>query len=349
MPTQATADRASAAAPQGSLGPARRPHRRRQAAVVAAALAGGTVLSVAAPLAASASSTPGHPHKASGNCAASPSRCGLPDASNTGVPAGASVLKNVPSQVSSGKGWHFDSRGWVQVDGNGAVLNGLNIPCNVNVTASNVTISNSRITVSGESSIGVSLRHTSNVTITHNVITGVNSTSGRMMAGVKDIYGDSAGLSVVGNNIMDASTGVQLESGLVQGNYIHSPGYLPGDHINGITSNGGKPGLLTITGNTILNSMNQTDAIGLFEDFGSQANRMITGNLLAGGGYPIYAGQNTGGAATAHIVVTNNRISTLYFANGGQWGPVTAFNAGGTGNSWSGNVWDGTGAALPAP
>jgi hypothetical protein len=148
---------------------------------------------------------------------------------------------------------------------------------------------------------------------------------------------------------MYTSTGVQVESGLIQGNYIHAPGYLAGDHINGITSNGGGTGQLTITGNTILNSMNQTDAIGLFEDFGKQANRLITGNLLGGGSYPIYAGQNVGGTATSGIVVTNNRISTMYFPGGGQYGPVSGFNASGTGNTWSGNVWDGTGAAVPAP
>jgi hypothetical protein len=76
---------------------------------------------------------------------------------------------------------------------------------------------------------------------------------------------------------------------------------------------------------------------------------VITGNLLAGGGYPIYAGQKAGGTPTSRIVVTNNRIGTLYFPSGGQWGPVTGFNAGGTGSAWSGNVWDGTGASVPAP
>ncbi len=34
-------------------------------------------------------------------------------------------------------------------------------------------------------------------------------------------------------------------------------------------------------------SPSQTDAIGLFEDFGVQANRIIRGNLLAGGSYTL--------------------------------------------------------------
>ena len=56
-------------------------------------------------------------------------------------------------------------------------------------------------------------------------------------------------------------TGVQLESGLVADNYIHNTGYLPGDHVNGVTSNGGVTTLLTITHNTIFIDRAQTDAI----------------------------------------------------------------------------------------
>src|ERR1700729_2930008 len=71
------------------------------------------------------------------NCAAAPSKCGYPDATNSGVPAGT-ALKAVPGQVSSGPGWHYDSRGWVEVTGAGANLTGLSIPYNVDITASNV-------------------------------------------------------------------------------------------------------------------------------------------------------------------------------------------------------------------
>ncbi|MGI8666443.1 MAG: hypothetical protein ACR2N4_10490, partial [Jatrophihabitans sp.] len=42
------------------------------------------------------------------NCVVSPSGCGYPDATDTGVPASI-VLKAVPSQVSAGPGWHWDS------------------------------------------------------------------------------------------------------------------------------------------------------------------------------------------------------------------------------------------------
>ena len=44
------------------------------------------------------------------NCAAKPSSCQYPDATNTGVPAGA-ILKSVPSQLTSGPGWAYSATG----------------------------------------------------------------------------------------------------------------------------------------------------------------------------------------------------------------------------------------------
>ncbi len=281
------------------------------------------------------------------NCAASPSSCGYPDAGNTGVPAGT-TLKTVPGQVSSGPGWHYDSRGWVQVDGNGANLTGLYIPYGVNIAANNVTLSNDKIVSGGPNAIAVGLRHTSGVTISHDTITGLNAGSGRMMAGVKDVYGDSAGLTVTADNFALYENGVQLETGMVRDNYIHDPGYITGDHTNGIMSNGGTAPL-TITHNTVLNNRSQTDAIALFEDFGTQANRTVTGNLLAGGSYTIYGGATKTALPTSNIVITGNRIATSYFPAGGSNGPAAYFDSAGTGNTWTGNTWDSTGQTIPAP
>ena len=87
---------------------------------------------------------------APGGCRDGRHPCGFPDAATTGVPAGV-VLRSVPGQISSGPGWHFDPRGWVQVDGNGAVLSGLYIPYSVSVAASHVTIKDVRIVVSLDS------------------------------------------------------------------------------------------------------------------------------------------------------------------------------------------------------
>jgi hypothetical protein len=64
----------------------------------------------------------------------------------------------VPGQVTSGAGWHWDSRGWVSIDG--AVFDGYSVTTNIDVVANNVTIRNVRMVQGGES-FGISLRHTS--------------------------------------------------------------------------------------------------------------------------------------------------------------------------------------------
>ena len=309
-----------------------RPARAVLAASTAAALLGFSMLSVmggAAPAG-----------------AATAKAASYPSASTAGVPAGTH-LTAVPGQATKGSGWSWNSAGYVKVTGAGAVLSNLSVAGGVDVEASNVTINDVQVVASGASSMGISLRHTSNVTIENSTIAGVDAASGRLMVGVKDVYGDATGTQVLDNNIYQATTGVQIYQGLIQGNYIHGLGMVAGDHVNGITTNGDTK-QLTIQGNTILNPFNQTDAIGLFQDFGVVANVTINNNLLGGGGYVIYGGAGSKGTPY-NIKVTNNRFSTAIWPTGGRWGPVAYFNSSASGDVWSGNVWDSTGKAIPAP
>lgn len=273
-------------------------------------------------------------------CAAAPHKCGLPDSTNTGVQAGV-TLATVPDQVSSGPGWSFDPRGWVEVSGDGAVLSGLYIPYNIDISANNVTINDVKVVTSGD--FGVSLRHTSGVTIENSTIRGQNGAAGRVDAAITDVYGDSTGTVIDANNISHFRTAVQVSGGLVSGNYIHSPGFIAGDHTNGIYDDGGTAAL-TIAGNTIINPLEQTDAVTLDASGGGQtvANKIIEGNLLAGGGYAIYCGASEGNA-TSNIVIAGNWFSRVYYPDGGMWGPAVYFDVTGAGNVWSDNVWSGQG------
>ena len=277
------------------------------------------------------------------NCAEEPSRCGYPDETNTGVPEGV-TLRRVPQDVSSGEGWRFDPRGWVVVEDDGAIFEGFDVAGQIDVTASDVTIRNCRITAIGET-FGVSLRTTRNVTVENSEISSPSAGNRRLLVGVKDINGDSTGTRILGNEITHTSTGIQIDAGLVRDNFIHDMGYKDGDHVNGTTSNAGTS-LLTLDHNTVFNQLNQTDAISLFQDFGDQANRSINNNLVAGGGYTIYAGANPDALPTSNIRVTNNRVSRIFFPKGGEKGPVTAFNPAGAGNTFTGNVWDDTGEPI---
>src|SRR5712691_7726534 len=250
------------------------------------------------------------------NCAATPGSCSYPGAATTGVPAGT-TLKQVPSQVSSGPGWYYNAAANnVIVNVNGTVLSGLYIPYSLVINASNVTVKNVQVVTGGN--FGISLTHTSGVTIENSTISGQNSTTGRVSYAIDDIYGDSTGMTIKANNISAFRTAVQMSAGLADGNYIHDPGYVAGDHTNGFYVNGGTAPL-TIEDNTIFNSLGQTDAINL--DAGSSgvpvANKTIKNNFLAGGSYTIY-----GGAAlsnpTSKIVIEGNRIGQLYYPKSGR-------------------------------
>jgi hypothetical protein len=276
------------------------------------------------------------------NCAGAPSSCGYPDATNSGVPAGT-TLKTVPGQVTSGPGWSYSaSTGTTTVTGTGAVLNGLSITGNLDVKATNVTISNDKIITSG--TYGVSLRHANGVTISHSTIGGQNATTGRVNYAIDDIYGDSTGLAIKNSNISNWRIAVNADVGLITGNYIHSPGFLAGDHTDGIYDAEGTD-QLTISGNTILNSLGQTCAIIVQTAAGVPVSNMtVTGNFLGGGGYAVYAGgaQND----STNMKFTDNRFSQQYFATSGQFGPDAQYQNGGAGNTWSGNIWDTTGKTV---
>ena len=222
------------------------------------------------------------------------------------------VLRSVPGQVSSGPGWRYNlADGEVDVTGEGAVLSGLTIRCNVNISASKVTIADDRIVTGGL--FGISLRHTAGVMIEHSTISGLNATSGRVAYAIDDIYGDSTGLVIKADNILFFSHGIQVSSGTIYDNYIHDPGYILGDHIDGIFDPGTTHSLM-ISYNTILNGLGQTAAISLDASATGQAvaNKTVVDNLLGGGGYVIY-----GGAARddriSHIVIKNNRFSQVYY------------------------------------
>jgi hypothetical protein len=225
----------------------------------------------------------------------------------------------------------------VVVTGKGTTLSGLSISGTLQVSADNVTVKNVKVTTGGN--FGISLTHTAGVTIAHSTISGLNATTGRVAYAIDDVYGDSAGTTITANDISAFRTGVQISAGLADGNYIHDPGYITGDHTNGFYVGGGTQPL-TIQNNTIFDSLGQTDAINLDAPTPGPdapvANKTIKNHLLAGGSYTIYAG----GSPTSNIVITGNRFGQNYYAKSGQYGPVVYFAPTGTGSTWSGNIWD---------
>jgi hypothetical protein len=274
------------------------------------------------------------------DCITVPHACGFPDATDTGVPKGT-ALRSIPGQVSGGSGWYYNAKaGEVVVTASGTVLSGLYIPCDLVIEASGVTVRDVEVVTGGY--FGISLRHTAGVTIENSTISGQNLTSGRLDSAIDDVYGDSTGIVIKNDNISHFRTGVQVSTGLIANNYIHDPGYIHGDHTNGIYV-AGTTEPLTIYGNTIFNNLGQTDDISLDAANSGQdvANKIVVDNMLVGGGYSIYGGGARNGH-TSNIIIENNEFGQLYYQRGGKYGPVVYFNPTGKGNVWSGNAWSGT-------
>ena len=276
------------------------------------------------------------------DCFQTPSRCGYPDATTTGASTPASG-RRVPDYLTRGAGWFWDPRGWLQVTGDGTVVEGLLIGGPIEITAAHVVVRDCVIRAYGDV-WAIGLRHANYTTIDRNTI-GPDAGQPRLGVGIKDVYSDAIGTTISGNDISRVGTGIQMTAGVIRDNFIHDLDMMAGDHVNGITSNGGSRSLV-IENNTVLNWFDQTDAIGLFQDFGVEADRLITGNLLAGGGYTIYGGDNQRFGRTHDIRIIGNRFSRTYFEQGGLHGPSTSFDPSGKGNVWADNVWDDDGTSV---
>jgi hypothetical protein len=144
-------------------------------------------------------------------------------------------------------------------------------------------------------------------------------------------------------NVSMISNGIQTDHGLIEHSFFHDPKYFAGDHTDMIMSTGGAaPGLsLVIRHNTVFNTLHQTSAIALFQDFATVHDVLVTNNLLAGGGYALYAGDGSHGKPY-NVRIIGNVFRRKPFAKSGLYGPVTAWDGSGRGNRWRDNVWEGT-------
>jgi hypothetical protein len=121
----------------------------------------------------------------------------------------------------------------------------------------------------------------------------------------------------------------------IHDNYIHDPVNLGQDHIDGMNLWGDGQTDFTIHHNTVLNSQPQTSCIA---NPGTTSNILITDNLMAGGGYTIYAGAGRGGVTGERIV--GNYFSTRYYPKCGHFNIAGYCPTWGTdGNEWSDNYW----------
>jgi hypothetical protein len=302
---------------------------------------------------------PPPPPPTGGNgCFANPGACGFPDpaAGNVGVPAGTTLTASGSLTITTA----------------GTVIDGRNITGGVTVSANNVTIRNSRITVNGagcgptnscgNSAISVTGPYTatiSNVELTANSPTTVEH-------GVRNANGGTINLDhVYQHGNIDSLC--YCGHATVRDTYSIIHLSIANNHLENLYTDGDT---LTVTHNTLLNPEPQTGTI-----FANTANGNggpcsnhlnISNNLLAGGGWMIYPCGNASSAGSSTVSITGNRFARCgggaqvqgsggtwvcphgadtfgYYPNGGSFGLIAhSFSN----TVWTGNVWDDTGAAI---
>ncbi|MEU5859560.1 PT domain-containing protein [Nonomuraea sp. NPDC047529] len=252
-----------------------------------------------------------------------------PGEGNTGVPDGTNLVKKTGSIV---------------IKEDGKVIDGWDVTGDITVEADNVTIRNTR--VRGQSDYwGILQREGfSGLKVEDSEIFGNGKV--RTQFG---ILNQGKLITVRRVDIHTISNGIHTDQGLIEDSYVHDPKYYSTDHTDMIMSTGtALPGTeLIIRHNTVINTLDQTGAIALFQDFGVTRNVTVQGNLLAGGGWTLYAGAGRKGLSS-NIKVVDNVFSRKVWPKGGYSGAVAYWDPEGPGNVWRGNTWESGGASVLA-
>ncbi|SDG37903.1 Right handed beta helix region [Bradyrhizobium sp. Rc2d] len=250
-----------------------------------------------------------------------PALFGMPNASNTGVPAGTTLTAYT---------------GPMTITTPGTVIDGMIIDGTLTVAAENVTIKNCVIQNYGfwgvDASAAVAI---GNVTVQNCTLTASSSYDTDSA-----IVGSG---TFIGNNISNSENGFRLLDGasVVKGNYIHDLNDNFGDpHYDGIALQGGQNNV-QVERNTVIGR--DTSDIFIKNDFGPISNVTVTDNLLLGD--PKYGVPASDvyvyGPDTTNVTVSNNYMQKPY------WDYVAVSNANPT---ISGNVeWDNSTDPTPYP
>lgn len=246
------------------------------------------------------------------SCLPVPSLCGWPDATNTGVPPGMTLVVHTGSFNVNSPGQVID--GWDVTGGR------------INVNANNVTIRNSRITTGSPFAIHLASGVTG-VRIIDDLIVGLAGCSvgvngGEYTAQRVDVSGCEDGFQVGGaTRILDS--------------WIHDLRYTATSHNDGIQAFSGSN--LIIDHNTIIPDPAHGNSAVFLQPIGGPIKvATISNNLLDGAGYTVKIEKSTG------VVISANRLGRTY-----RWGWLSQNGSSAYPNpihpTLSGNVYDDNG------
>lgn len=305
------------------------------------------------------------------NCFATPSSCGYPDATNSGVPANilntltpsGSITASTPGQVINAK----DVAGTIEIDANNVTIQNTRVTLNFEdpdcTQPKTNTCGNYEIRinegVTGTIIKNSELRVASGITCEHDIR---NASSGTLQIIGDYLHGCDSNLYNVGNATMTDTYGLA--------NHGLADPLISTDHIENIYFD---DSTMTVNHSTLFNPVGQTAVVfgntnGGEDGKACKNNLTVSNSLFAGGGFTIYPCAHANGAGTSKTSVTNTRFARCltspvfhpdggdttcqsgadihgYYPQSGDYGVATDYfdNA-----IWTGNIWDDNGQAICA-
>ena len=273
---------------------------------------------------------------------ATPTPGGKPGASNTGFPAGTSLTIVNGDQTYST---------------NGQVISGLDIRGYVRVTGANITIKNSIIRGGTKPCTSSNAQNSAPLWVMESATNFVFQDSeiapSNATACMDGIWATNS--TIQRANIHGAVDGVKAYNNVtIRDSYIHDLAYFASDpnqgggetHNDGVQSYECNANIL-ITGTTIdlANSSGGNAAYQITQDAGQAcSNIQITNNWLDGGGCTINVAHKVLSNLTG-VSITGNKFGR----HQGFGGCTVLLSTKSTLSAYSGNVWEDTGLAIPAP
>ena len=259
-------------------------------------------------------------------------RCGWPGPANTGPAASTAVQRTVT--------------GGLVITTNGTVVDGWRVDGGIQVRARNVVIRNSWVSHSAGGANGsgvVNINPGASATIVNSLLDGKNAThtciwheGASMVARTNECRGANDGIFT-----WATTTGVDGagDNFTIEDNYLHGfTTAAANGHVDAFQTEGAKHGV--IRHNTFDVAQDQTSAIAIWNSRKSADDIVVDRNLIAGGGFAVYAedynpseASPAGGYSVTRIRFSDNVFSTVHYPCVGNWG--VWFSRGAPTDGWS--------------